>query len=41
MQYDLSILFFLKKGQVDKKGLIPIYPLNPQEENLVFKNSLF
>lgn len=25
MQYDLSILFFLKKGQVDKKGLIPIY----------------
>jgi len=25
MQYDLSILFFLKKGQVDKKGLTPIY----------------
>ena len=25
MQYDLSVLFFLKKGQVDKKGLIPIY----------------
>ncbi|MDP2114337.1 MAG: Arm DNA-binding domain-containing protein [Bacteroidota bacterium] len=25
MQYDLSILFFLKKGQVDKKGLIAIY----------------
>ena len=25
MQYDLSILFFLKKGQVDKKGGIPIY----------------
>lgn len=25
MQYDLSILFFLKKGQVDKKGEIPIY----------------
>jgi len=25
MQYDLSVLFFLKKGQVDKKGKIPIY----------------
>ena len=25
MQYDLSILFFLRKGQVDKKGMIPIY----------------
>ena len=25
MQYDLSILFFRNKGQVDKKGLIPIY----------------
>ncbi len=25
MQYDLSILFFLKKGQIDKKGMIPIY----------------
>ncbi len=25
MQYDLSVLFFLKKGQVDKRGLIPIY----------------
>lgn len=25
MQYDLSILFFLKKAQVDKKGLTPIY----------------
>jgi len=25
MQYDLSILFFLKKGQKDKKGEIPIY----------------
>lgn len=25
MQYDLSILFFLKKGQIDKKGEIPIY----------------
>ncbi len=25
MQYELSILFFLRKKQVDKKGMIPIY----------------
>ena len=25
MKYDLSILFYLKKAQSDKKGLIPIY----------------
>jgi hypothetical protein len=25
MKYDLSILFNLKKGEIDKKGEMPIY----------------